>query len=252
MKKTFSKKIYWVLLAAVVPLWLMNFLSGQNDVAEIKRSQPEGLASKPLVQTAAGDDEPMVLQLSLSLGQQGAAEAVQTEHQLTESTVARPGAVAHVETALNMSFILSPVNAAEIGTAQAATGTEQKAKTQQAAERHQEIMLNIENLTRHKVDLPKEDPFVAKLPPPPPPPPPTPPPPPPAPVAPALPFTFMGRMVESDRTTLFLTRQNESYSVKLNDVLLHEYRVDKIDTDQVTFTYLPLNIQQTLYIGRSS
>ena len=251
MKKIFSKKIYWVLLAAVAPLWLMNFLSGQNDVAEIKSSQPEGLASKPIVPAAAGNEEPLVLQLSLSLSQHGAAEAEQPEQQLSANTIARPGAVAYTETALNMSFFLSPVNAVEIGTAQAASGTEQKAKTRLAAERHQEIMLNIDNLTRHKVDMPKADPFVAKLPPPPPPPPPTPPPPPPAPVAPALPFAFMGRMVESDRTTLFLTRQNESYSVKLNDVLLHEYRVDKIDGDQVIFTYLPLNIQQTLYIGRS-
>ena len=248
MKKTFSKKIYWVLLAAVVPLWLMNFLTAQHDVADVNSSQPEGLASKPIVPAAAGNEEPLVLQLSLSLSQQGAAE---TEQQLSANTIARPGAVAYTETALNMSFFLSPVTAVEIGTAQAASDAEQKAKTQQAAERHQEIILNIENLTRHKVDLPKEDPFVAKLPPPPPPPAPTPPPPPPAPVAPALPFTFMGRMVENDHTTVFLTKQNESYSVKLNDVLEREYRVDKIDNDQVTFTYLPLNVQQTLYIGRS-
>lgn len=247
MKKIFSNKISLMLLAAVVPLWLMNFLSGQHDTAEVKSSQPEVLANNSSVSAAAGDQEPMVLKLSMSIS------PYEGQHSRAPTKVgARPLIENQVAATMNMSFFLSQVHAAEIGTAQAEIAAEKKANARQAVKRHQDMMLNIENLSRQKVESPKEDPFVAKLPPPPPPPPPTPPAPPPAPVAPALPFTFMGRMVENDHTTLFLTRQNESYSVKVNDVLVHEYRVDKIDNDQVTFTYLPLNIQQTLYIGRSS
>lgn len=247
MKKIFSNKISLMLLAAVVPLWLMNFLSGQHDTAEVKSSQPEVLANNSSVSAAAGDLEPMVLKLSMSLSQYEGRHNTSPVKEGARSQVEN-----QVEATLNMSFFLSPVHAAEIGTAQAEAASEKKVGARQSAERHQEMSLNIEKLSRQKVESPKEDPFVAKLPPPPPPPPPAPPAPPPAPVAPALPFTFMGRMVENDHTTLFLTRQNESYSVKVNDVLVREYRVDKIDNNQVTFTYLPLNIQQTLYIGRSS
>lgn len=251
MNKIFSKKVYLMLLAAIVPLWLMNFLSGQNGVSEVKSDQPEAPINNSIV-TAVGEQEPMVLKLSMSLTRYDLAEAgaAQPEKQTGKYAGEQLAAKGQDEAALNMSFFLSPAHAADVGTAQSEADMEKKASARQSAERHQEMSLNIEKLTRQKVEPPDEDPFVAKLPPPPPPPPPAPPPPPPAPVAPALPFTFMGRMVENDRTTLFLTRQNQSYSVKVNDVLEREYRVDKIDNDQVIFTYLPLNIQQTLYIGR--
>ena len=77
-----------------------------------------------------------------------------------------------------------------------------------------------------------------------------PPPPPPAPVAPELPFTYLGRMVENDNTVLFLSKQDQSYSVKIAGIVDKNYRVESINDDQVVFTYLPLNIQQTLSFGR--
>jgi hypothetical protein len=84
----------------------------------------------------------------------------------------------------------------------------------------------------------------------PPPPPKALPPPPPAP--PPMPFTYMGRMVEGSTTTVFLTRQDRSYVIKVGDVVDGTYRVDAIDMGGVTFTYLPLNMQQTLAMGGSS
>ena len=251
MKKIFSYKNSLMLLAAIVPLWVIYFV--QNEFFSRKQADPaqvvapESLIPKPEMIKAAEVHEPMVLKLSLSLEF--------NPHQTVEARAEKNvGALradqAGLAATLNQGFFLKQANATAAVAAPAETSV--KKNERQAVERQQDLMLNIEKLARPKIDMPRADPFVAKLPPPPPPPPPAPPPPPPVPVAPALPFTFMGRMVESDRTILFLTKQNESYSVKLNDVLEREYRVDKIDNDQVVFTYLPLNIQQTLYIGRSS
>lgn len=81
-----------------------------------------------------------------------------------------------------------------------------------------------------------------------PPPPPKPlPPPPPAP--PPLSFVFLGKMLDGDRLTVFLSWQNRSLTVKSGDMIDDIYRVDEIKPPQMTLTYLPLNMQQTLYIG---
>lgn len=81
-----------------------------------------------------------------------------------------------------------------------------------------------------------------------PPPPPKPaPPPPPAP--PPMPFTYMGRLVEDGKTTVFLTKQNRNYAIAQGDTVEGGYRVDIIDANRVVFTYLPLNMQQTLTTG---
>ena len=81
-----------------------------------------------------------------------------------------------------------------------------------------------------------------------PPPPPKPvPPPPPAP--PPLPFIYMGKLLEGDRLTVFLTKQDRNFAVKAGDTLDGAYRVESVNARQVTFTYLPLNMQQTLTLG---
>ena len=81
----------------------------------------------------------------------------------------------------------------------------------------------------------------------PPPPPKAGPPPPPAP--PPLPFTYMGKLQEDGRLTVFLTQQDRNYAVKTGDTLDGVYRVDSVEAQRVVFTYLPLNMQQTLSIG---
>jgi hypothetical protein len=111
----------------------------------------------------------------------------------------------------------------------------------------QEETLALGALKRQVPEEEPEDVFGAKswyVPPPPPKPQP---PPPPAP--PPLPFTYIGRMVEDGRTTAFLSRQDKNYAVKAGDVIDGSYRVDTIDMGAVIFTYLPLNMQQTLVTG---
>ncbi len=69
---------------------------------------------------------------------------------------------------------------------------------------------------------------------------------PPQPAAPTLPFTFIGRMLDGKEVTLFLTKNDNHYSVKEKDVLDDTYRIDKIGESEAVLTYLPTNTQQTL------
>lgn len=81
-----------------------------------------------------------------------------------------------------------------------------------------------------------------------PPPPPKPePPPPPAP--PPLPFKYMGKLLDDGKLTVFMTKQDRNYAVKAGDTIEGAYRVESVDAQRVLFTYLPLNMQQTLVIG---
>jgi len=81
-----------------------------------------------------------------------------------------------------------------------------------------------------------------------PPPPPKPvPPPPPSP--PPLPFAYLGKLLEAGQVTVFLTRQDRNYAVKSGETIDGAYRVESIDAQRVVFTYLPLNMQQTLVMG---
>lgn len=70
--------------------------------------------------------------------------------------------------------------------------------------------------------------------------------PPPPPSAPALPFTFVGRMIDENNIVLFLSNNGRQYTVKENDVLDNTYRLEKITNNNAVLTYLPMNIQQTL------
>ena len=70
--------------------------------------------------------------------------------------------------------------------------------------------------------------------------------PPPPPQAPPLPFTYLGKMIDGEQTTVFLTRQDRNYVVRLGDTLDGSYRVEKIEEDRVALTYLPLGTEQTL------
>ena len=70
-----------------------------------------------------------------------------------------------------------------------------------------------------------------------------------APVAPALPYTYFGRMTESGRTVVFLQRGERSYTVRSGDLLDNIYRVDDITPTAVILTYLPLKQRQSLRMG---
>lgn len=78
---------------------------------------------------------------------------------------------------------------------------------------------------------------------PPPPPKPAPPKPPP------LPFTYLGKAVDDGQVTVFVAQGDRNLVVKTGDVIDGVYRADSILPPVMTFTYLPLQMQQTLEIG---
>ncbi|MDB5961368.1 MAG: hypothetical protein JWP59_2662 [Massilia sp.] len=82
----------------------------------------------------------------------------------------------------------------------------------------------------------------------PPPPPPKPAPPPP-PVAPPLPFTYLGKVLENGVWEVFLARGSETLIVRKETVVDGVYRVDAIAPPSMTMTYLPLKQVQQINIG---
>jgi hypothetical protein len=68
------------------------------------------------------------------------------------------------------------------------------------------------------------------------------------PVAPALPFKYVGKIIDEGKLSVFLTRGDDSYSVKAGESIDGEYRVEKITDSSVTFVFLPLKTRQELQI----
>lgn len=78
-------------------------------------------------------------------------------------------------------------------------------------------------------------------------PPPPPPPPPSPPQAPPLPFSFMGMMTsDSGKVTYYLARGNQAYAVVKGEKIDNTYRVNGLNGQQLSFTYLPMNEKQML------
>ncbi len=63
---------------------------------------------------------------------------------------------------------------------------------------------------------------------------------------PTLPFIFIGRMVDGNEVTLFLSKSDRQYTVKEKDILDDTYRVEKISDSDAVLTYLPTDTQQKL------
>lgn len=87
-----------------------------------------------------------------------------------------------------------------------------------------------------------------------PPPPPVvvqPPAPPPKPVAPPLPYTFAGRMLQDGQVYVFLARGDSVVTAKQGDVIDGVYRVDGVTESEVALTYVPLNQKQSLTVASS-
>jgi len=78
-----------------------------------------------------------------------------------------------------------------------------------------------------------------------------PPPPPPEPRAPALPFQYLGKLVEGGETKIFLARQGKNLIVRAGDVIDDTYAVQEISAGRLVFEYLPLKEKQLLSIGVS-
>jgi hypothetical protein len=76
-----------------------------------------------------------------------------------------------------------------------------------------------------------------------------PPAPPPAPQAPPLPFAFLGKLIDADNVTVFLTNGGRNWVVRSGDTIDGTYRVEAIGDRTMTLTYLALDIRQELAIG---
>jgi len=73
--------------------------------------------------------------------------------------------------------------------------------------------------------------------------------PPPKAVAPRLPFTVLGKMLEDGAWQVFLGRDERILVVKTLDTIDNAYRVDEIRPPVMTLTYLPLQQRQLVAIG---
>jgi hypothetical protein len=73
-----------------------------------------------------------------------------------------------------------------------------------------------------------------------------------APQPPPLPFTYFGRWMEGRHVVVFLSRDAQNYTARVDDVLDRTYRVDTIHNDRLVMTYLPLGVQQTLMFAGAS
>lgn len=89
---------------------------------------------------------------------------------------------------------------------------------------------------------------------PPPPPPPLPPLPPAKPVAPPLPFVYLGhyKNADSSKRIIILGGADRVYTVSEGDVIDGTYRVGPATAGMLEFTYLPLDVKQSLSMDMSS
>ncbi len=66
---------------------------------------------------------------------------------------------------------------------------------------------------------------------------------------PPLQFKYLGKVIEKDKTKIILSLFGEKIVVNLGEQIDGRYRVDAIDNETITLTYLPLNVEQTLIIN---
>jgi hypothetical protein len=74
----------------------------------------------------------------------------------------------------------------------------------------------------------------------------------PAPSAPPLAFVYSGQLVEGEKRTVFLSRQDHHYTVREGDVIDDTYRVNAIRGSLMELTYIPLDMKQTMQIGEQN
>ncbi|MCW5620599.1 MAG: hypothetical protein KIS79_05785 [Burkholderiales bacterium] len=73
------------------------------------------------------------------------------------------------------------------------------------------------------------------------------PPPAPEPVPPPLPFQYFGSMqLEGGPLVGYLHQGEKAYAVRAGDVVEQTYRVERVEFEQVTLRYLPLDVEQSL------
>ena len=79
-----------------------------------------------------------------------------------------------------------------------------------------------------------------------------PPPPRPPPQAPPLPFKFLGKLIDGNRVTVFLTDGERNWLVQVGDTIDGAYRAETVGDRTMTLTYLALELPQELSIGEAA
>ena len=70
----------------------------------------------------------------------------------------------------------------------------------------------------------------------------------PKPEAPAMPFRYMGKVLDNGQLEILLLRGDEHFVVRPGQKIDAEYRLDKATASALTITYLPMKARQTLEI----
>jgi len=71
------------------------------------------------------------------------------------------------------------------------------------------------------------------------------------PQVPSLPFTYVGKLIEDGRYTIFLLSGERSFAVHEGELIEDAWRVKEIRPPEMTFLYLPLKAKAVLDIGES-
>ena len=66
---------------------------------------------------------------------------------------------------------------------------------------------------------------------------------------PPLQFKYLGKIIEGEETQVFLTLAERNYVVKPGENINGQYRMDEVNDQAITITYLPLNVKQMLAIA---
>lgn len=66
---------------------------------------------------------------------------------------------------------------------------------------------------------------------------------------PPLPFQFLGRFVDEGKAAYFLQAGERNMVARPGDTIDERYRFDGVVQGALQFTYLPLNLKQTLAVG---
>jgi hypothetical protein len=156
--------------------------------------------------------------------------------------------------ALLASLLAAQWVSGEDGTADLEQGKEEATPRKQAPaaeirssseKAREDELLRLDRLERRKFSAQGGDLFRAQSWAPPPPPPSEaernrPPPPPP------LQFKYLGKIVEGEETQVFLALAERNYIVKPGENINSQYRLDEVNDNAITVTYLPLNAKQML------
>ena len=66
---------------------------------------------------------------------------------------------------------------------------------------------------------------------------------------PPLRFQYLGKIIHNNEMKIILSQSGEKVVVKLGEKIDDQYRIDAIDNEAITLTYLPLNVEQTLILN---